>query len=71
MISVQVHALSIKDFNPRSLAGATRRYNIGGVTSSISIHAPSQERPIISLAINFDIHFNPRSLAGATETIRP
>ena len=54
------------NFNPRSLAGATARTMMMSRHRSISIHAPSRERPNskgrkVSLR-----NFNPRSLAGAT-----
>ena len=34
------------NFNPRSLAGATKRYPAEVYDKAISIHAPSRERPI-------------------------
>ena len=53
-------------FNPRSLTGATRDV-IGELTpTAISIHAPSRERPRISVLTCSNIYFNPRSLTGAT-----
>ena len=36
------------------------------VGQTISIHAPSRERPIRALAAIANVYFNPRSLTGAT-----
>ena len=36
----------LSDFNPRSLAGATTKAVVKWYCASISIHAPSRERPI-------------------------
>ena len=56
-------------FNPRSLAGATFKFDIRArLAASISIHAPSRERPVTLLLIREPLlNFNPRSLAGATQ----
>ena len=55
-------------FNPRSLAGATlMELSIRYLVIIISIHAPSRERPPLSIAKGWKPrNFNPRSLAGAT-----
>ena len=37
---------TLGNFNPRSLAGATKCESCGGTVSEISIHAPSRERQI-------------------------
>ena len=60
---------SIFYFNPRSLAGATIMFDIRArLAASISIHAPSRERPVTLLLIREPLlNFNPRSLAGATQ----
>ena len=57
-----------RDFNPRSLAGATLAKQEFLALLKISIHAPSRER--LSSGDSFllaSINFNPRSLAGATD----
>ena len=54
------------NFNPRSLAGATKRQEIPAWPSKISIHAPSRERPHLLQRLSACSNFNPRSLAGAT-----
>ena len=59
------------NFNPRSLAGATRRPNAADCQQNISIHAPSRERPILPVLTLSYKHFNPRSLAGATLLVTP
>ena len=58
------------NFNPRSLAGATRRPNAADCQQNISIHAPSRERPILPVLTLSYKHFNPRSLAGATASTK-
>ena len=57
------------DFNPRSLAGATKRLHNDVLVAQISIHAPSRERPFDLLDAKIDNDFNPRSLAGATQKV--
>ena len=55
------------DFNPRSLAGATKCSYKVRLPASISIHAPSRERRSDSTSFSLRCcDFNPRSLAGAT-----
>ena len=54
------------NFNPRSLAGATKKIDDSTSSAGISIHAPSRERPIQNNQQDYQRHFNPRSLAGAT-----
>ena len=39
------HTAHALHFNPRSLAGATRRWAAMTILATISIHAPSRERP--------------------------
>ena len=43
--SISFTPFLLRDFNPRSLAGATIRQNGRWSESDISIHAPSRERP--------------------------
>ena len=60
------------NFNPRSLAGATKINNVNVIVYSISIHAPSRERPLVRVDVaSINFYFNPRSLAGATFTACP
>ncbi len=56
----------IQNFNPRSLAGATAGAPLPPSSTTISIHAPSRERPQTYSVIISQPDFNPRSLAGAT-----
>ena len=63
------YAISVqrRDFNPRSLAGATPSVKGREQAGEISIHAPSRERQqVIARRQREYRHFNPRSLAGAT-----
>ena len=55
-----------RDFNPRSLTGATQKQADTAQRVGISIHAPSRERHSCSMTISRVRHFNPRSLTGAT-----
>ena len=57
---------SASDFNPRSLAGATRQRLQELHCLQISIHALLRERPRLSWLHILKANFNPRSLAGAT-----
>ena len=58
--------MSITDFNPRSLAGAMLLLLPVLLRHYISIHAPSRERILVSIALLPSwTNFNPRSLAGA------
>ena len=59
-----------KDFNPRSLAGATASIDSSRCISDISIHAPSRERPSALIKPLIRKDFNPRSLVGATRYTR-
>ena len=66
-MSVEPEPPNKSNFNPRSLAGATLRGFITTAEHVISIHAPSQERPMTTFVGHSSTpHFNPRSLAGAT-----
>ena len=62
------------DFNPRSLAGATRIQLRPSVCKSISIHAPSRERPLTlpytRSVIAISIHAPSRERPSATSFIR-
>ena len=55
-----VSRLTMADFNPRSLAGATRSRRLGSTSQCISIHAPSRERPAFgdptSAKVGISIH---------------
>ena len=65
------YAISVqrRDFNPRSLAGATPSVKGREQAGEISIHAPSRERQqVIARRQRAYRHFNPRSLAGATRS---
>ena len=64
---MDLHFVSYRHFNPRSLTGATRKLLllIGGI--HISIHAPSRERLLSAALRPWYNHFNPRSLTGATK----
>ena len=58
------------DFNPRSLAGATDSCAYVARYVTISILAPSRERPASACRLpSCTRYFNPRSLAGATITL--
>ena len=57
---------SASDFNPRSLAGATRQRLQELHCLQISIHALLRERPRLSWLHILKANFNPRSLTGAT-----
>ena len=46
-LSVSIYTTSLIYFNPRSLAGATDTPGYGNNGCTISIHAPSRERPVI------------------------
>ena len=57
-----------RDFNPRSLTGATKHVNKINNLLDISIHAPSRERLYLQSLMYIEyLNFNPRSLTGATE----
>ena len=56
-----------KNFNPRSLTGATGNAEKLIFDRTISIHAPLRERPITSGWLSASSDFNPRSLTGATK----
>ena len=56
---------SASDFNPRSLAGATRQRLQELHCLQISIHALLRERPRLSWLHILKANFNPRSLTGA------
>ena len=59
-----------RDFNPRSLTGATCLFAWLPQGKDISIHAPSRERPAAkALQQQEQRHFNPRSLTGATSDV--
>ena len=59
--------LAAKNFNPRSLAGATEQSSSISQLRQISIHAPSRERLPADNSCGWSCgNFNPRSLAGAT-----
>ena len=45
------------NFNPRSLAGATALFTRKIITRSISIHAPSRERPVLALCLAAQVLF--------------
>ena len=55
-----------RNFNPRSLTGATQDGQKMASRSPISIHAPSRERRNTTNKRASNRNFNPRSLTGAT-----
>ena len=68
--AIRVMAAPQLHFNPRSLAGATKRLYSSLLSLRISIHAPSRERRNVTVNVGSGGgDFNPRSLTGATSLV--
>ena len=63
---VKLYKMAFRHFNPRPLAGATKRFIHPIIEWSISIHAPLRGRRPGIHDFHFRLDFNPRPLAGAT-----